>query len=161
MTVYVCIAFIEGLLFSSMFDVSWEDPASETVAQHRERKQRDGKTSAQGSTSSSMKSAESSDSSGTQNTSIPIKSVQVSNHQKNTTPKRGISLLKNAKLPLTRKKPSFATAGISPDSQQTITGVQRSVSGDNGDVSDSIQSAPLSNGMSCYNLHPNKYKEFG
>lgn len=134
-----------------MFDVSWEDPDSETVAQHRERKERDERSSLQGSPGSSMRSVESNDSSKTQNTQIPVKSAQESS-SKTLTPKRGISLLKNARLPITRNKPSLVTAGTGFESQQTITGTRRNDSIDYGyhirnSIADTIQSSPLSIGM--------------
>jgi hypothetical protein len=134
-----------------MFNVSWEDPASETVAQHRERKERDERNSVQSSTGSSLRSVDSSDSSTTQSTQLPAKATQSSTSKKTTTPKRGISLLKDAKIPLTGKKYSLDIIATSSDSQKTIKGVNRDSPKELSDrlrdsVADTLQSAPLSNG---------------
>jgi hypothetical protein len=134
-----------------MFNVSWEDPESETVAQRRERKERVERNSVQSSAASSLRSVESSDSSRTRSTHLAAKSTKASASKNATTPKRGISLLKNAKLPPTRKKLSLDGTGTSPDSQQTIKGVNREFPDEFGkhfrdSVAETLQSAPLSNG---------------
>src|SRR5271170_6180144 len=140
-----------------MFNVSWEDPASETVAQHRERKERDERNSVQSSAGSSLRSAESSDSSRTRSTQLPAKSTKTRTSKNTITPKRGISLLKNAKLPLTGKRLSFDTTGTSPDSQQTIRGVNRDLPDEfshhlRDSVAETLQSAPLSNGTTLLKI---------
>jgi hypothetical protein len=140
-----------------MFNVSWEDPASETVAQHRERKERDERNSVQSSAAPSLRSVESSDSSKTRSTQLPAKSTKASTLKNITTPKRGLSLLKNAKLPLAEKKLSLDTTGTSSDSQQTVKGVNRDFPDEftnrfRDSVADTLQSAPLSNGMTLLKI---------
>ena len=139
-----------------MFNVSWSDPASETVAQHRERKERDERNSIQSSAASSLRSVQSDDSSNIRSAFLLAKSTKVGTSKQPTTPKSGKPLLKNAKGSLAGKKPSLDTAGTSPDSQQTIKAVHRGYPDDiNGhardSVADTLHSAPLSTGTTTSN----------
>jgi hypothetical protein len=134
-----------------MFNVSWSDPASETVAQRRERKERDERNSVQSSAGSSLRSVESHNSSKTRNPHFPAKSTKATTSKQTITPKRGKSLLKNAKSPHTRNSPPLDASGTSPDSQQTIKAVNRDYPDEfsnhlRDSVTDTLQSALLSNG---------------
>lgn len=59
---------------ANMFDVSWSDPASETVAQHRQRKEREDSKNPQTGRRSSLKSSSTGSSSSSSRTQVPVRS---------------------------------------------------------------------------------------
>lgn len=135
-----------------MFDVSWEDPTSETVAQRRERKERDERASAKDSRSSSVNSANSNDSSRLQLSRLLTAFAKGGSQKKTLTANRSLSLSKNQNFTEIEENLSTDTTRTDLDPQRTITNAGEARLHDlHHEVCDSVantpQSTQMSNGM--------------
>lgn len=134
-----------------MFDVSWEDPTSETVAQRRERKERDDRASAKDSRSSSLNSANSNDSSRPQLSRLLTAFTKGGNQKKTLAANRPVSLSRNRNFTEVEVNHSTDTTRTDLDSQRTITNTGEARSrelhhrGRDG-VTNTSQSTEMSNG---------------
>jgi ribosome assembly protein YihI (activator of Der GTPase) len=135
-----------------MFDVSWEDPTSETVAQRRERKERDERTGSKDSRGSSVKSADSNESLKPQLSRLLTVFTKGGSQKKHSPPKGSISLSKNSNLAPAEENHSINTTSTDLDSQRTITNTGEGRLHDlhhegRDSVTNTRQSTQVSNGM--------------
>jgi hypothetical protein len=129
-----------------MFDVSWEDPASETVAQRRQRKKRDGRSSPH--SRGSFNSAESVEPTPAQQPQTPNSSAS---KKKSLVARGSSSMLKSSNAKPTPKRLSIVTSNTDPNSPRTIIdGDARSpdyLQHMRDSIADTIPSTQLSHGM--------------
>jgi hypothetical protein len=140
-----------------MFEVSWQDPASETVAQHRERKVREGKSTRK-PRRPSQKSVDSSDSSRNQRPSV----FELFASQKKGSLSKGHTTQRNIGPTLAQKRLASSRTDSASELLDSLTiSTERSRSNDliGSRVRDGDKycSSPTSNGMPLYNASSYAY----
>jgi len=145
-----------------MFDVSWDDPNSETVAQHRQRKEREGRGSTHDSQDTSLKSVGSSDSLRPRKTQASPTIDKATNQRKPSIARGAISLLKNTNFISVERKASTPDRNTNVESQATVTNTSRVRSHDNqyqlrDSVADTVQSASQSKGTEYFRFKAMRY----